>query len=67
MADEPTKKGKPLALKSTRSSSKALKAKIVESEEEEATEEAPEEGSEDEEMALLTIRFQQWARKNKKF
>jgi hypothetical protein len=67
LTDEPVKKSKPLALKSSQKSSKALKAKVIEYEEEEASEEVPEEESEDEEMILLTKRFQQWARKNKKF
>ncbi|MCI93796.1 hypothetical protein A2U01_0115094, partial [Trifolium medium] len=40
-----------------RSSSKALKAKMVESEEEAASEEVQVEESDDEEMALMTRRF----------
>jgi hypothetical protein len=63
MADEPVWKSKPLALNSTKSSSKALKANVVDTEEA-ASEEMLEDGSEDEEMALMTRRFQQW---NKRF
>jgi hypothetical protein len=50
------KKSKSLALNS-KSSSKALKAKIA-NPEEEASEEVLEDGSEDEKMTLLTKRFQ---------
>jgi hypothetical protein len=65
MSDEPVKKPKPLALSSTRSSSKALKAKVVEFDEE-ASEEMMEGDSEDE-MTLMTEKLQQLNRKFKKF
>ncbi|MCH84802.1 aspartyl-tRNA synthetase [Trifolium medium] len=55
-ADEPDKKIKFVALSSTNILSKTLKAK----------EEAAEDES-DEEMALMTRRFQQWAKKNRNF
>jgi hypothetical protein len=61
MADASAKKLKSLAL-SSKSPSKALNAKDIESEEE-TTEETPKDGPEDEEFALMTRRFQQWARK----
>jgi hypothetical protein len=66
MADEPVRKTKALALNSVQNTSKALKAKALESEEE-GSEEVLEEGSENEEMALMVRRFQQWQRKYKKF
>jgi hypothetical protein len=51
MADESTKKLKGIAINS-KSSSKALKAKVIESDEE-ASEGVPEDGSEDEEEMVL--------------
>jgi hypothetical protein len=57
-ADELVKKTKFLALKNTQKSSRALKAQVVESEEEGIVEEEVVEDSEDEFIALLTIRFQ---------
>ncbi|KAK2373437.1 gag-protease polyprotein [Trifolium repens] len=66
MSDEPVRKSKSLALSSTKSSSKALKAKVIESNAE-ASEEMLEEDSEEDEMALMTRRFQQLNMKFKKF
>jgi hypothetical protein len=57
-ADELVKKTKFLALKNTHKSSRALKAQVVESEEEGIVEEEVVEDSEDEFIALLTRRFQ---------
>jgi hypothetical protein len=65
MADEPTKKMKALALNS-KSSSKALKAKVIHSEED-ASEEVPEDMSEDEEMVMMARRVSQWAKRSKRF
>jgi hypothetical protein len=65
LADEPTKKMKSLALNSKRSS-KALKVKVIDYEED-ASEEVPEDMSEDEEMVLMARRVSQWAKRNKRF
>jgi hypothetical protein len=66
LEDDPAKNTKSLALKSSQKSSKALKAKVMESEEEVIKGELDQD-SEDEFMALLTRRFQQWAGKSKRF
>ncbi|KAK2409825.1 hypothetical protein QL285_045226 [Trifolium repens] len=66
MTDESTKKLKGITL-SSKSSSKALKAKVIESEDE-ASEEGHEEGSEDEEeMVLMAAKVSQWAKQSKKY
>ncbi|WJX83571.1 hypothetical protein P8452_66227 [Trifolium repens] len=66
MTDESTKKMKGIAL-SSKSSSKALKAKIIESEDE-ASEEGQEDGSDDEEeMVLMAAKVSQWAKRSKKY
>ncbi|KAK2369536.1 putative mitochondrial protein [Trifolium repens] len=66
MTDESTKKMKGIAL-SSKSSSKALKAKIIESEDE-ASEEGQEVGSDDEEeMVLMAAKVSQWAKRSKKY
>ncbi|KAK2381034.1 hypothetical protein QL285_068675 [Trifolium repens] len=66
MTDESTKKMKGIAL-SSKSSSKALKAKVIASEDE-ASEEGHEIGSEDEEeMVLMAAKVSQWAKRSKKY
>ncbi|KAK2354920.1 putative mitochondrial protein [Trifolium repens] len=66
MTDESTKKMKGIAL-SSKCSSKALKAKIIESEDE-ASEEGQEDGSDDEEeMVLMAAKVSQWAKRSKKY
>jgi hypothetical protein len=65
MADESTKKLKGIAL-SSKSSSKALKAKVIDSEED-ASEGATEHTSEDDEMVLMARKVSQWAKRSKKF
>ena len=66
MTDESTKKIKGIAL-SSKSSSKALKAKVIESEDE-ASEESHEVESEDEEeMVLMAAKVSQWAKRSKKY
>ncbi|WJX62105.1 25S rRNA (cytosine(2870)-C(5))-methyltransferase [Trifolium repens] len=66
ITDESTKKMKGIAL-SSKSSSKALKAKIIESEDE-ASEEGQEVGSDDEEeMVLMAAKVSQWAKRSKKY
>ncbi|WJX62100.1 hypothetical protein P8452_47132 [Trifolium repens] len=66
MTDESTKKIKGIAL-SSKSSSKALKAKVIESEDE-ASEEGHEVESEDEEeMVLMAAKVSQWAKRSKKY
>ncbi|WJX67641.1 25S rRNA (cytosine(2870)-C(5))-methyltransferase [Trifolium repens] len=66
MTDESTKKIKGIAL-SSKSLSKALKAKVIESEDE-ASEEGNEIGSEDEEeMLLMAAEVSQWAKRSKKY
>ncbi|KAK2451204.1 hypothetical protein QL285_010275 [Trifolium repens] len=66
MTDESTKKIKGIAL-SSKSSSKALKAKVIESEDE-ASEESQEIGSdEEEEMVLMAAKVSQWAKRSKKY
>ncbi|KAK2436942.1 gag-protease polyprotein [Trifolium repens] len=66
MTDESTKKLKGTAL-SSKSSSKALKARVIESEDE-ASEEGTEDGSEDEEeMVLMAAKVTQWAKRSKKY
>jgi hypothetical protein len=59
-SDEPQKKMKSLALPATSGSSKALKAKVVESEAEESSADDQEEGSDDDVFALLSKKFQKW-------
>ncbi|KAK2354319.1 hypothetical protein QL285_091854 [Trifolium repens] len=66
MTDESTKKMKGIAL-SSKSSSKALKAKIIEFEDE-ASEEGQEVGSDDEEeMVLMAAKVSRWAKRSKKY
>jgi hypothetical protein len=66
MVDESTKKMKGLALNS-KSSSKTLKTKVIESEEE-ASEGAPEDESEDEEeMVPMAAKVSQWAKRSKRY
>jgi hypothetical protein len=66
MTDESTKKMKGIALRS-KSSSKALKAKMIESEDE-ASEEGQEDGSDDEEeMVLMAAKVSHWAKRSKKY
>jgi hypothetical protein len=66
MTDESTKKMKGIAL-SSKSSSKALKAKVIESEDE-ASEDSQEIGSDDEEkMVLMAAKVSQWAKRSKKY
>ena len=66
MTDESTNKIKGIAL-SSKSSSKALKAKVIESEDE-ASEEGHEVESEDEEeMVLMAAKVSQWAKRSKKY
>jgi hypothetical protein len=61
MTDESTRKLKGITL-SSKSSSKALKARVIESEGE-ASEEGIEEGSEDEEeIVLMAAKVSQWAK-----
>jgi hypothetical protein len=62
-SDEPQKKMKSLALSATSGSSKALKAKVVESEAEESSADDQEEGSDDDVFALLTKKFQKWTKR----
>ncbi|MCI71343.1 hypothetical protein A2U01_0092606, partial [Trifolium medium] len=64
-ADASQKKSKSVALQSTKTSSKALKAKLVEVEEESSVDGQEEEFG-DEDFALFTRKFQQWARLNRK-
>ncbi|KAK2435510.1 gag-protease polyprotein [Trifolium repens] len=67
-SDEPQKKLKSVALPSISVSSKALKAKVVESEAEESSIDNQEEGSDDDFFALLSKYFQKWSlRKGKNF
>ncbi|KAK2448016.1 bromodomain-containing protein [Trifolium repens] len=67
-SDEPQKKLKSVAFPSISVSSKALKAKVVESEAEESSIDNQEEGSDDDFFALLSKNFQKWSlRKGKKF
>ncbi|WJX24389.1 25S rRNA (cytosine(2870)-C(5))-methyltransferase [Trifolium repens] len=67
-SDEPQKKLKSVALPSISVSSKALKAKVVESEAEESSIDNQEEGSDDDFFALLSKNFQKWSlRKGKNF
>jgi hypothetical protein len=66
MTDESTKKIKGIAL-SSKSSSKDLKAKVIESEDE-ASEESHEVESEDEEeMVLMAAKVSRWAKRSKKY
>ena len=62
-SDEPQKKMKSLALPATSGSSKALKAKVTESEAEESSADDQEEGSDDDVFALLTKKFQKWTKR----
>jgi hypothetical protein len=64
-ADEPHKKSKSVALPSTSISSKALKAKVVESEAEESSIDDQENGSDDDVFALLSKKFQKWNQRTK--
>ncbi|KAK2423877.1 gag-protease polyprotein [Trifolium repens] len=67
-SDEPQKKLKSVALPSISVSSKALKAKVAESEAEESFIDDQEDGSDDDVFALLSKKFQQWSvRKGKNF
>ncbi|KAK2359506.1 putative mitochondrial protein [Trifolium repens] len=67
-SDEPQKKLKSVALPSISVSSKALKAKVVESEAEESSIDNQEEGSDDDFFALLSKNFQKWSlRKGRNF
>ena len=67
-SDEPQKKLKSVALPSISVSSKALIAKVVESEAEESSVDNQEEGSDDDFFALLSKNFQKWSlRKGKNF
>ncbi|WJX12733.1 hypothetical protein P8452_03195 [Trifolium repens] len=67
-SDDPQKKLKSVALPSILVSSKALKAKVVESEAEESSIDNQEEGSDDDFFALLSKNFQKWSlRKGKNF
>ncbi|MCI81981.1 hypothetical protein A2U01_0103255, partial [Trifolium medium] len=59
-ADAFQKKSKSVALQSTKTSSKALKTKLIEVEEESSVDDQ-EEDLEDEDFALFTRNFQQWA------
>jgi hypothetical protein len=52
-----------LKAKATSGSSKALKAKVVESEAEESSADDQEEGSDDDVFALLTKKFQKWTKR----
>ncbi|KAK2432209.1 gag-protease polyprotein [Trifolium repens] len=64
--DESTKKLKGIAL-SSKGPSKALKAKVIESEDE-ASEDGQEIGSDDEEeMVLMAAKVSQWAKRSKKY
>ncbi|KAK2351839.1 gag-protease polyprotein [Trifolium repens] len=66
ITDESTKKLKGIAL-SSKGSSKALKAKVIESEDE-ASKEGHEVGSDDEEeMVLMAAKVSQWAKRSKKY
>ena len=66
ITDESTKKLKGIAL-SSKGSSKALKAKVIESEDE-ASEEGQEVGSDDEEeIVLMAAKVSQWAKRSKKY
>ncbi|KAK2436092.1 hypothetical protein QL285_021105 [Trifolium repens] len=66
ITDESTKKLKGIAL-SSKGSTKAMKAKVIESEDE-ASEEGHEVGSDDEEeMVLMAARVSQWAKRSKKY
>ncbi|MCI41002.1 serine/threonine protein kinase SRPK1, partial [Trifolium medium] len=64
-ADGPLKNFKSVALQSTKTSSKSLKAKLVEIEEESSID-GQEDELEDEDFALFTRKFQQWEKLNKK-
>ncbi|WJX52128.1 hypothetical protein P8452_38270 [Trifolium repens] len=66
MTDESTKKMKGIAL-SSKSSSKALKAKIVESEDEASEEGQEDESDDEEEMVLMAAKVSQWAKRSKKY
>ncbi|KAK2408975.1 gag-protease polyprotein [Trifolium repens] len=67
-SDEPQKKLKYVALPSISISSKALKAKVVESEAEESSIDDQEDGSDDDVFALLSKKFQKWTtRKTKNY
>ncbi|KAK2434968.1 gag-protease polyprotein [Trifolium repens] len=67
-SDEPQKKLKFVALPSISVSSKALKAKVAESEVEESFIDDQEDGSDDDVFALLSKKFQKWSvRKGKNF
>ncbi|KAK2409948.1 gag-protease polyprotein [Trifolium repens] len=66
--DEPQKKLKSVALPSISVSSKALKAKVAESEAEESFIDDQEDGSDDDVFALLSKKFQKWSvRKGENF
>jgi hypothetical protein len=66
ITDESTKKLKGIAL-SSKGPSKALKAKVIESEDE-ASEEGQEIGSDDEEeMVVMAAKVSQWAKRSKKY
>ncbi|KAK2452140.1 putative mitochondrial protein [Trifolium repens] len=66
MIDESTKKLKGIAL-STKSSSKALKAKVIVSDEEASEEGHEMDSDEEEEMVLMAARVSQWAKRSKKY
>jgi hypothetical protein len=66
-SDEPQKRTKSLALPATSGPSKALKAEVVESETEESSADDQEEGSDDDVFALLTRKFQKWARRKPRY
>ncbi|WJX24547.1 hypothetical protein P8452_13641 [Trifolium repens] len=66
MTDESTKKLKGIAL-STKSSSKALKAKVIVSDEEASEEGHEMDSDEEEEMVLMAARVSQWAKRSKKY
>ncbi|KAK2382412.1 hypothetical protein QL285_069948 [Trifolium repens] len=66
-SDEPQKKLKSVTLPSTSISSKALKAKIVESDAEESSVDDQEDGSDDDVFALLSKKFQKWSRRGKNY
>jgi hypothetical protein len=66
-SDEPQRKSKSVALPSTLKSSKALKAKVAESDAEESSVDDQEDGSDDDVFALLTKKFKKWSRRNKNY
>ncbi|KAK2443928.1 bromodomain-containing protein [Trifolium repens] len=66
MTDESTKKLKGIAL-SSKSSSKALKAKVIASDEEEYEAGHEMSSDEEEEIVLMAARVSQWAKRSKKY